>query len=419
MERVIISPSRLTGEVHIPPSKSAAHRNIICAALSGGTSVITPACHSEDIDATLRCVKALGAEVLEKDGSFYITGIDRQMAFGKTATLDCGESGSTLRFMIPIAAALGVNATFIGQGRLPQRPINALTDILTAFGVSCNGDRLPLTISGMLGPGDYPVSGNISSQYLTGLLFAIGINGGRAVLTTPLESAGYIDLTVKIMKLFGIEISEKDGVYTAKGNFKASQNQIEGDWSQACFYLAAGTLGADLKLYGLDFNSTQGDKAALEIFKSFGADIKIENNCLFVKGGKLSPIEIDCSQIPDMVPSLAITAAMCEGKTRIFGGQRLRIKETDRIKTVVAGLKAMGIDVTELEDGMIITGSKPAGGIVDGTGDHRIVMAFSVLSAFANGKTEILGCRAINKSYPTFFEDFKGIGGDVNVIGNR
>ena len=419
MERVIISPSRLSGEVHIPPSKSAAHRNIICAALSHGTSVITPACHSEDIDATLRCVKALGAEVLEKDGAFYITGTCKEKVLGKSVMLDCGESGSTLRFMLPIAAALGVNATFIGHGRLPERPINVLTDILTDFGVSCSSDRLPLTISGTLKKGCYPVSGNISSQYLTGLLFAISINGGSAALTTPLESAGYIDLTIAIMKIFGVEITQKDGLYTAKGEFKATNSQIEGDWSQACFYLAAGALGGDLKLYGLDLNSTQGDKAALDIFKNFGADIKIENNCLFVKGGKLSPLEIDCSQIPDMVPSIAVTAAICPGKTRIFGGERLRIKETDRIKTVVAGLHAMGIEVEELDDGMIINGSKPTGGIVDGTGDHRIVMAFSCLAAFAEGKTEILGCKAINKSYPAFFEDFKGIGGNVNGIDNR
>lgn len=415
----MISPTSVSGKVHIPPSKSAAHRNIICAALSKGTSVITPACHSEDIDATLRCMKALGAEIKETNSAFHITGINPKQILNKKVELDCGESGSTLRFLIPIAAALGANATFMGHGRLPERPIKVLTDILTNFGVKCSSDRLPITINGKLEKGVYPVSGNVSSQYLTGLLFAIGINKGSATLTTPLESSGYVDLTKDIMKRFGVNISEKDSFYSVNGDYIATQSEIEGDWSQACFYMAAGALGADITLTGLNMTSTQGDKSALEIFKNFGADIKIKDNCLVIKGGKLLPQKINCSQIPDMVPSLAVTAAMAEGKTTIFGGERLRIKETDRIKTVVSGLRAMGITVEELSDGMIITGGCPLGGKVDGTGDHRIVMAFSILASFANGNTEISGYKSINKSYPDFFEDFKRIGGNVNVIDNR
>ena len=208
MEQIKITPAPLSGEVTVPPSKSAAHRNIICAALANGKSVLKPACHSEDIDATIKAVKTLGASVLEKNGAFYVTGIDRNAVLGKKITLDCRESGSLLRFIIPIAAALGVNATFIGHGRLPERPITDLTDILSANGVECSGDKLPLTIKGKLKANEYPVSGNISSQYLTGLLFAIGLNGGSAKLTTPLESAGYIDLTIKIMSAFGVDITE-------------------------------------------------------------------------------------------------------------------------------------------------------------------------------------------------------------------
>lgn len=419
MESIHLSPSPLSGEVQIPSSKSAAHRNIICAALAKGLSVVSPICHSEDIDATIRAVTALGAEILEKNGSFHITGIDREMVLNKKVTIDCGESGSTLRFMIPIAAALGANATFVGHGRLPERPIDALTDILSAFGVSCSSNRLPLTIKGRLEKGAYPVSGNVSSQYLTGLLFAIGINGGTAQLTTPLQSAGYIDLTVQIMSNFGIQITENGGVYSAKGEFTSKNSRVEGDWSQAAFFLAAGALGGNIKITGLDFDSTQGDMAAIEIFKAFGADIEIKNNCLYVKSGKLKGIDINCSQIPDMVPALAVTAALSQGKTIIFGGERLRIKETDRIRTVVDGLLAMGIKVTEQPDGMIIEGGVSAGGKVDGTGDHRIVMAFSVLAAYSANNTEIYGYKAINKSYPLFFEDFKKLGGKINGFGNR
>ena len=419
MEQIKITPCPLSGEVTVPPSKSAAHRNIICAALTSGESVVSPACHSEDIDATISCVKALGATVDEKNGAFYIIGINRDEVLNKEVTLDCGESGSTLRFMIPIAAALGANATFIGHGRLPLRPITALTDILSANSVVCSSEKLPLTIKGKLDVNNYPISGNISSQYLTGLLFAIGINGGTAKLTTPLQSAGYIDLTMKIMSNFGVKITENNGVYSASGDFSTTNTVIEGDWSQACFFLSAGALGGEIKIKGLDFDSTQGDMSVTELYKNFGTEIEKKETYLFVKSNKLNAIEIDCSQIPDAVPALAIVAAMSQGKTKIYGGERLRIKETDRIKTVVDGLTAMGIKVEELEDGMIITGGQPKGSRVLGTGDHRIVMAFSVLAAYAEGETVIEGYKAINKSYPLFFQDFKKLGGKANVITDR
>lgn len=419
MDELKIVPSPLSGEVSPPRSKSAAHRNIICAALASGVSVVSPICHSQDVDATISAVTALGAKVCERDGAFYITGIDKKEVSGKKVTIDCGESGSTLRFMIPIAAALGVNATFIGHGRLPSRPISPLTQILRQNGVIVSGDTLPLTIEGRLNKANYNISGNISSQFLTGLIFAIAINGGTATLTTPLESAGYIDLTLKILSFFGVSVLENNGTYSAKGYFSPATTNIEADWSQACFFLSAGALGGDIKLHGLDFNSTQGDKAVIELYKKFGAEISINNNVLGIKGNKLSAIEINCSQIPDAVPALAVVAALAKGKTVITGGERLRLKETDRIKTVLNGLLAMGIEVEELPDGMIITGSSPTGGVIDGTGDHRIVMAFAILAAFAKNPTIIKGYTAINKSYPTFFEDFKKLGGKADVITNR
>lgn len=411
MDCVKIFPSALSGEVTVPPSKSAAHRNIICAALGSGVSKITPACHSNDIDATLFCVKALGASVSEKDGAFYITGIDRTKALNKKVTLDCKESGSTLRFILPIAAALGANATFIGSGRLPLRPITPLTSILRSFGVECSSDTLPLTIKGKLNKGEYAVSGDISSQYLTGLIFAASITGGSARLTTPLQSAGYVDLTLNILKNFGVDVKTDKNTYLPTGNFISKEEVIEGDWSQACFFIAAGALGGNITVKGLDLNSAQGDKSALEYFKALGADISTENNCISVKKGVGGNAKINCSQIPDMVPSLAVAAALLKGETQLFGAARLRLKESDRIKTVVSGLKNMGIEVTELEDGMIIKGGIPKGGFVDGSNDHRIVMAFSVLAAFSRGETVISDVNAINKSYPDFFEDFRSVGG--------
>lgn len=411
MESVIITPNPLNGTVTVPPSKSAAHRNIICAALCCGVSKIYPSCHSDDIDRTLDCITALGASVEEKENAFYITGIDRKKAVNKKVTLNCGESGSTLRFMLPIAAALGANATFTGAGRLPGRPITPLTDILKKFGVECSSETLPLTISGKLRVGQYQISGNISSQYLTGLIFAVSVNGGSVKLTTPLQSAGYVDLTVNILKDFGVNISEKDGVYTASGKFAPMEHLIEGDWSQACFFLAAAALGGSVNIKGLCFNSAQGDMSALKYFKMLGADMNIKDNILTARESGHKAVSINCSQIPDMVPALAVTAALCKGKTKLYGAERLRIKESDRIKTVVSGLLAMGIEAEELPDGMIITGGTPKGGIIDGANDHRIVMAFAILAAYSEKETTILGYKAINKSYPAFFEDFNLLGG--------
>lgn len=416
MGKIEITPNTLCGEVTVPPSKSAAHRNIIAAALSDGLSVISPACHSDDIDATLRCVTALGATVEEKNGAFYISGINKTAANGKACTLDCGESGSTLRFMLPIAAALGVNATFIGHGQLPNRPITPLIEILNDFGVKTSSDRLPLTISGKLNKGDYPISGDISSQYLTGLLFACPITGGSATLTTPLQSAGYVDLTIKILSNFGVKVSLNDAAYTINGGYTQSNQTIEGDWSQACFFLTAAAMGGEIKIKGLDFNSTQGDKSVLEIYKAFGCNIEVKENCIYAKGSDLKANNINCAQIPDAVPALAVMAAKANGNTKIFGGERLRFKETDRIKTVIDGLKNMGITVTETDDGMVITGGSANGGAINGANDHRIVMAFAVLAAYSKNKTIIKGFNAINKSYPAFFDDFKALGGIANVI---
>lgn len=423
MEKIKISPSALGGKVLVPPSKSAAHRMILCAALSRGKSIVTPACHSADIDATINAAKALGAKITEENGAFTVLGISEDSLPKTAVTIDCGESGSTLRFLIPIAAALGVTATFIGHGRLPSRPINELTDLLTQNGVVCSDNHLPLTISGRLKAGNYRISGNISSQYLTGLLLALPLVDGDASvsLTTKLESAGYIDMTTNAMRHFGVNCSVCDSVYTASGSYTPKNAVIEGDWSQACFFLAAAALGGKIGIYGLDPNSLQGDSSAIEIFKGFGLSVEDKNSFFEAKGGKtLLSRDIDCSQIPDMVPALAVTAALCKGTTRLYGAARLRIKESDRIKTTLNGLLAMGVSAKELPDGLLITGGdKIKGGNIDGAGDHRIVMAFSVLAAAADGDTIISGYSAINKSYPDFFKDYTMLGGKADVIQNR
>lgn len=406
-----IVPSVLSGEVNIPPSKSAAHRALICAALSEEISRVTPYCTSKDIKATVSCLKALGMSIEEDENGYTLSKGGTQ----KGGILNFCESGSTARFLLPIAAALGADITGVGEGRLPERPMNTLTTLFREHGVKVSSDNLPITLKGKLTGGDFRLPGNISSQYISGLLLAAPlINEDINIIpTTALESVGYIDMTVSAMRKYGVSIKETNSGWRvlADTEYKAKDTVIEGDWSQAAFFMSAASIGGDVKIKGLDFASNQGDMAALDVFAAFGADISITDNVLHIKRGTLRGIEVNAADIPDMVPAIAVTAAFAEGKTVIHSAERLRIKESDRIKTTLAVLSAMGIKTEEKDDGMIIYGGKPKGAVIDGAGDHRIVMAAAVAAAFAEGESVITGCEAINKSYPEFFNDFKRIGG--------
>lgn len=406
-----ITPSSLSGEVMIPPSKSAAHRALICAALAKGESRIKPYCTSDDIKATAECLRALGMKVSE-DKEGYTLGRDDTE---KACVLNFNESGSTARFLLPIAAALGAEVAAEGRGRLPERPMAVLTGLLREHGVEVSSDNLPINIKGKMTSGEFNVPGNISSQYISGLLLAAPLMTGDTVinLTAPLQSVGYIDMTLDAMAAFGVTAEETSGGWKIPAGQAYKQNDmvIEGDWSQAAFFMSAAAIGGDIRIKGLDFASRQGDMAALDVFAAFGADINIENDVLHIKRGTLRGIEVNAADIPDMVPAIAVTAAFAEGKTVIHSAERLRIKESDRIKTTLAVLSAMGVKTEEQPDGMVIYGGKPKGADIDGAGDHRIVMAASVAAAFAEGESTIKGAEAINKSYPEFFGDFKKLGG--------
>lgn len=408
---VKITPSPLCGQVAIPPSKSAAHRALICAALSEGTSRVEPYCTSKDIRATASCLRALGMRV-EEDEKGYTVG--RQNVI-KGETLDFCESGSTARFLMPVAAALGADCTMTGEGRLPLRPMGELTDLLRCHSVEVSGDKLPITIQGRLTAGDFPIAGNISSQYISGLMLAAPLLAEdiHIIPTTNVESVGYIDMTIDAMKRQGVTVEETTKGWKIDGRqaYTPANISIEGDWSQAAFFMSAAAIGGDIKISGLDFASHQGDMAALDVFAAFGADISIEDNLLHIKKGTLRGIEVNAANIPDMVPAIAATAAFADGKTVIHSAERLRIKESDRIKTTLAALSAMGVKTEERPDGMIIYGGRPHGGVIDGANDHRIVMAFSVAAAYAEGESIIDGARAIEKSYPEFFNDFNTLGG--------
>lgn len=400
MSIVKMNASSLNGEVLIPPSKSAAHRALICSFLAGGGTV-KPIIDSNDMKATVGVIDAL------KNGDDI---------------LDCIESGSTLRFMIPVAAALDKAVTFTGQGRLPQRPIGEYLDILPAHGVAvkCDG-TLPMQISGKLKNGSYEVSGDVSSQYITGLLLALSVVEGDSaiILKTPLQSKPYVDMTVKVMSDFGVEIMETDFGYLIHGgqNYNKLDYVVEGDWSQAAFFLVAGAISGGVTVVGLDMNTTQGDKAILDVLTAFGTQLEINENSVKCVKSELKGTVVDATDIPDLVPIIAVLAAFSDGQTVIKGAERLRYKESDRIESVVENLKLIGADVTETADGMIINGGAALHGAqLKGYNDHRIVMAFSVAGLLLDGETVIDDAQSINKSYPSFFEDYNRIGGRADVL---
>ncbi len=421
MSSVYLHPSHLHGTVQAPPSKSAAHRAILCAALSHGTSVLHNVAPSEDILATCRAVHALGVET-DFSGSDLL--LDAGGLFcSPYVELDCGESGSTLRFLIPIVAAGGISARFTGKGRLPQRPIGIYLDCLPKVGVYCQTQGgLPLSINGKLRPGIFSLPGDVSSQFVTGFLFALPLLDGDSDirLTTPLQSAGYVDMTIDIMREFGVGIEKTEQGWHIPGgqNYRSRSFTVEGDWSQAAFFLAAGALGnKPVCIKGLRIPSTQGDSAAAEIFARFGAKIEQGDGEVTVYPSVLHGIEIDASQVPDLVPILAVTGALAQGETRITGAARLRIKESDRLTAMADGINRLGGKVTELPDGLVIKGVPSfTGGSAKGCNDHRVVMALSVGALKASGPVEITDAHSICKSYPTFFEDYNALGGHANVI---
>lgn len=421
-----IIPRKLKGSLNIPPSKSGSHRGIISGGLSKGISKIDNIIFSKDIIATLNAMKALGTEykIIEPEeefgrGSVSIEGIDEIKIVQDT--IDANESGSTLRFMIPIAALSGKKVTFIGKGKLVERPLDTYYDIFEDQGIKYNttDGKLPLTVYGKLKSGKFNIPGNISSQFITGLLFSLPLldDDSTIVVTSPLESKGYVDLTLEVLELFGIQIENKDyNEFIIKGNqkYKSRDYIVEGDYSQAAFFIVGGILGEGIKCGGLNIDSLQGDKAILEIVKSMGADIRV-GEVVETKESSTYGIEIDASQCPDLVPILATLGALSKGTTRIINAERLRIKESDRLKAMATELNKLGADVVELEDGLEIKGKTSLnGGIVDSWNDHRIAMALAIASIKCKNEVIIKNSEAVKKSYPGFWKDFEKLGGEID-----
>lgn len=403
-----ITPRRLSGVVTPPPSKSLAHRLMIAASLAAGTSTIRRAEFSQDIEATLRCMQALGARWETLEDGFRITGIGGiRQPFGDLPRFDCGESGSTLRFLIPIALTVDRGGIFTGHGRLMERPQQPYFDLFDRIGVSYIQEDGVLTVRGNLTPGEYRLRGDVSSQFFTGLLMALPLLEGPSVVisTTKLESAAYVSMTMGVLERCGVRVRyapQINGFGVAPGVYCPFEETVEADWSQAAFWYAALALGSNLRLRGLNGHSAQGDAAVVSHYQKL------------TQGGEVS---IDLSGCPDLLPPLAVMAAVRRGTTHFTHAARLRLKESDRLASVSGMLKALGGAVAGEEDGLTVYGvSTLPGGVVDGANDHRVVMAAAVAATRCQGSVVIRGAEAVRKSYPNFWRDYEALGGAVHVL---
>lgn len=409
----------LSGEIPAIASKSYAHRLLMAAALADRPTTVRCATVSDDILATARVLTAMGASVERTDEGFVVEPISTCPV---GPTLDCGESGTTERFILPIACALGLDAAVTGSGRLPERPLSPLYEELQAHGIDLSPQGVfPLHARGRLPAGDYSLAADVSSQFIGGLLFALSVVPGKSTLTLTgrIESAPYIDMTLDVLALFGASITRTDDGrrFEIEGRTRLASPgaaAVEGDWSNAAFWLCAGALGRGVTLTGLRADSRQGDRAVANILKAFGADVSPTEDAVTVRPGTLNGMTVDAAQIPDLVPVLAVVAAFAAGETRFLNAGRLRIKESDRLKTTRELLERLGADVDELPDGLVVRGRGTlAGGECDGANDHRIVMSAAVAGARTQHPVVIRGAQAVRKSYPGFFDDFARLGGLV------
>lgn len=435
-----ILPGPRSGVMEVLASKSSGHRLLIAAALTPGETRLRVDGLSDDILATMDCLKALGASIREEeDGVLRIKGIlpgnaaptmdsrgtDDALFMNSRGTddalLPCRESGSTLRFFLPLAAALGIPAVFLREGRLSERPLAPLDGLLSAHGAKIVPDGKLLRLSRKLTHGSYEIPGNISSQYITGLLLSLPLLSGDSILkvTGPVESSPYITITERVLVRAGIRYEKADWTYRIPGNQTyrlPAEAAVERDWSGAAFPLCMGAFSEKgISVPGLDPESPHGDRQILTLLKAFGAEVTVDADRVTVRNqGPLTGITIDASEVPDLVPALCAVAAGAEGETRVIRGERLRLKESDRIRSVVRMLKGLSADAEETEDGMIIHGKKQLqGGTVDPENDHRIAMAAAVAAGICREPVLIRDAACVRKSFPGFFDKMKQL--EVNA----
>lgn len=419
--KVTVAPSHLSGTVDAIPSKSHVHRLLIAAAIADAPCTVECPYLSEDTEATARCLNALGAKVNFNGNGFDVTPVSRDgKAISKpddTVVLDCGESGSTLRFLLPVACALGINARFTGKGRLPERPLGGLKETLQSAGIKFSSDRLPFTVSGKLSGNMFKVPADVSSQYVSGMLFALAALESPCTLVTSGKavSSGYTEMTVDTLRTFGADINEENGVYRFGGGRLHSPQTVcvEGDWSNAAFMIAAGVLGGDVSVRGLNRDSKQKDKAVFDLLADCGADVTFQDGVCRARKSAFSAIKADLTDIPDLAPVLSVLAAVADGESVFTGVSRLRAKESDRLTAIIENLSSMGIR-TELrsDDELAIFGGNLKPFCARSFGDHRMVMSAAVAALVCGG--EIDDGAPISKSYPDFFKELESLGGKIN-----
>lgn len=385
---ITITPHKLSGQLQAIPSKSQAHRLLICAAFSDKQTQLVCPDTNRDIEATASCLNAIGANIMRTDHGYRVTPV---LQLPGHAELNCGESGSTLRFMLPIIGALGIDANIKMEGRLPYRPLSPLWEEMERMGCSLSkpSDDI-IHCTGKLQPGLYTIDGGISSQYVTGLMFALSLIDGICKLrvTGQLQSEPYVNMTKQAQQIFGVNQINGQCSYRSPGTI-----QVEGDWSNGAFFLAANKLGSEIKISGLDSESAQGDKACADILK------QLDEYCV-----------IDAADIPDLVPILAVTASAKNG-AEFVNIARLRLKESDRVASIAEMLHQLGIKVDVTENTMKVYPGKLRSGTINSFNDHRIAMAGAIAATTAQGPVTILNAQCVEKSYPKFWSEYKRLGG--------
>ena len=414
--RARITPAKIdSGNITIPPSKSLAHRAIICACLAPGRSVISNIDYSVDIRATIEGMRHLGASIKEDKDTLFIDGIETFQYDGDV--VNCHESGSTLRFFLPLFSLTGKRATFSGSKRLIERPQNVNEMLFQEQGIDFVRTYPNIIIDGRLKPGELTLKGNVSSQFITGLLFALPLleADSKIHIEPPFESRSYVDLTIQMLKRFQIIVEYEDAYTLAiKGNqqYQPTDVLVEGDYSQLVFWASLGVLNHSVETHGLDLHSLQGDKKTIDIFQSMNAGIKVLDDGYQFCPGTLNGTVIDLNDCPDLGPMLFALATQANGKTTFQNAGRLRIKESDRIEAMETELKKLGCSISSTFGTVTITGPVKLQGNVTlhGHNDHRIVMALSILATIADEPITIDDAQAISKSYPGFFKDLASCG---------
>ena len=414
-DQITLFPTSLKGDINVPPSKSLSHRALICAALSDGVSEITNIIYSDDINATIEALKQLGAKFTKQSDKLIVEGTKKLKL--KRKEVDCNESGSTIRFLIPIFSLTNKEVHFTGKESLIQRPQSIYKKIFDQDNNTFKVEDNKVVVKGSIKARKYIIKGNVSSQFISGLLFSLPLldDDSTIMVDGPLESKSYVDLTIDMLDHYGIEVVEIEGGYFIEGkqSYKAKNYRVEGDFSQAAFFLVAGTLNGAIKVDDLNHESFQGDKQIINVIKDMKGKLIFTENGFVTEKSNTSSTTVDLSNCPDLGPIIALLASLSSGTTKIINAGRLRIKESDRIESTVETLLKLGANITSTKDSITITGRKSLKGdvLLDSYNDHRIAMMIAIAALRCENPIKLSNPQAVNKSYPHFFEDYVKVGG--------